>query len=49
MVGFADVMSQQMFGDWTLSSGEAGLLCMETSSMEQMMVLGSVIFRHVTF
>lgn len=52
VVGFNDVMSQQMFGGWienTLSSDEAGLLCMETSSMEQIMVLGSVIFRHITF
>lgn len=52
VVGFDDVMSQQMFGGWienTLSADEAGLLCMETSRMEQMMLLGSVIFRQSTF
>lgn len=52
VVGFDNVMSQQMFGGWienTLSSVEAGLLCMKTSKMEQTMVLGPVIYRHVTF
>lgn len=39
VVGFDDAVSQQMFGGWIeniLSSDEAGLLCVETGSMEHL-------------